>query len=411
MQLLSYDEFSRRISSVYAGRRAPLQGTIELTNRCPLNCSHCYNNLPMNDVEARNRELSTREYLDILDQLADEGCLWICFSGGEIFARRDFFEIYEHAKQRGFIITLFTNGILIDERVADRLVEMRPFSIEITLYGRTKETYEKLTRIPGSWEKCMRGIRLLLGRNLPLKLKTVAVSVNKHEVFEMRAFAEELGVEFKFDSLMNPRIDCSASPLAVRLSPAEAVELDLADPNRLTVFRELAAKGVERPPANQPAHVYDCGGGVQSWAIDPYGNLTICVLSHVDNFNLREYSVAEAWEQLSAVRYKPATRPTKCTTCALKQLCGMCAAQGELENQDAESPVDFLCHTGHLRAAVFGFEMHPHGDCEYCPTGSAHDVIQAEARQLTSGEEAVLVSPVVATASCPTGTCSCAVTS
>src|SRR5258708_6947750 len=171
MQLLSYDEFSRRISSVFAGRRAPLQGTIELTNRCPLNCSHCYNNLPMNDFEARNRELSTREYLDILDQLADAGCLWICFSGGEIFARRDFFEIYGHAKQRGFIITLFTNGILIDERVADRLVEMRPFSIEITLYGRTKETYEALTRIPGSWEKCIRGIRLLLGRNLPLKLK------------------------------------------------------------------------------------------------------------------------------------------------------------------------------------------------------------------------------------------------
>ena len=129
----------------------------------------------MNDVAARKRELSTKEYFDVLDQLSETGCLWLCLSGGEIFARSDFFDIYEHAKKRGFIITLFTNGMLINERIADRLAELRPFSIEITLYGRTKETYEELTRVPGSWAKCMRGIDLLLERKLPLKLKTVAV--------------------------------------------------------------------------------------------------------------------------------------------------------------------------------------------------------------------------------------------
>ena len=232
MQTLSYSEFSQRISAVSAGRRIPLSGTIELTNRCPLNCSHCYNNLPMNDAAARKRELSTREYFDVLDQIAESGCLWLCLSGGEIFARRDFFDIYEHAKKRGFIITLFTNGMLIDERIADRLAELRPFSIEITLYGRTPETYEKLTRVPGSWAKCMRGIELLLERNLPLKLKTVAVSVNRHEIFAMREFAEGLGVDFKFDAMINPRIDCSSSPLAVRLTPSEIVAFDLEDKQR-----------------------------------------------------------------------------------------------------------------------------------------------------------------------------------
>jgi sulfatase maturation enzyme AslB (radical SAM superfamily) len=96
-------------------------------------------------------------------------------------------------------------------------VEYRPFAIEITLYGATRETYEALTQVPGSFDRCMKGIRLLQERNLPLKLKTVPTTVNFHEVFEMKRFAEqELGVEFKFDALLNPRTDCSQSPLALR---------------------------------------------------------------------------------------------------------------------------------------------------------------------------------------------------
>jgi len=407
MQYLSYTEFSNRMAEASSGRRVPLSGTIELTNRCPLNCSHCYNNLPMDDIAARKRELSTQEYFDVLDQISETGCLWLCLSGGEIFARRDFFDIYEHAKKRGFIITLFTNGILIDERIADRLAELKPFSIEITLYGRTKETYEELTRIPGSWAKCMRGIDLLLERKLPLKLKTVAVSVNKHEVFAMKEFSESLGVEFKFDAMMNPRIDCSSSPLAVRLTPVEAVELDLRDAFRSDAWRAFAAKPTPAPPPGEAALIYDCGGGVNSWAIDPYGNLTICVLSHVDNFNLREYTFAEAWDFLQGPRSKRATRPTKCTSCGMKSVCGMCAAQGELENQDAESPVDFLCHTAHLRAAVLGFEVRPHGDCEYCQDGSRHDVIVREAGEVASAAaQPMLRSSTNASADCGSGGCS-----
>lgn len=411
MQTLSYVEFSRRIAAKTAGRRAPLQGTIELTNRCPLNCTHCYNNLPMNDLAARKRELSTSEYLDILDQLADAGCIWLCLSGGEIFARRDFFEIYEHAKRKGFIITLFTNGVLIDERIADRLAELRPFVIEITLYGRTEETYDALTRIPGSWAKCMRGIQLLLARNLPLKLKTVAVSVNKHEVYDMKDFAADLGVPFTFDAMMNPRIDCSAAPLSVRLTPVETVELDLRDPARITAYRGLGSERYAQHASTADTPIYECGGGSESWAIDPYGNLSICVISHQDEFNLREHTFGEAWEMLSVPRNKRATRPTKCTTCAMKPVCGMCPAQGELENGDPEAPVDFLCHTAHLRAAVMGFDIPPHGDCEYCAGGAQHHVIIREASETTfAASRSIEVPAATATAalSCSSGSCGCA---
>jgi len=149
---------------------------------------------------------------------------WLLYTGGEIFARKDFLEIYTYAKQKGFLITLFTNGTLLTEAIADYLAQWPPFAIEITLYGRTRETYEALTAIPGSYDRCCAGSNCCASEGFPLKLKTVATSINKHEVLAMRQFAEEeLGVEFKMDGQINPRIDCSQSPLAVRLAPEEVV--------------------------------------------------------------------------------------------------------------------------------------------------------------------------------------------
>jgi len=414
----TYGEFSLAITDAMGPVRVPISGTIEVSNRCPLNCAHCYNNLPMSDFVARARELTTEEHYHLLDELAEMGCLWLLFSGGEIFARRDFLDIYTYAKRKGFLISLFTNGTMITEQIADYLAEWKPFAIEITLYGATRETYEKLTRVPGSFDRCMRGIHLLLERKLPLKLKTVAVSINKHEVKQMQAIAEELGVEFKFDALMNPRIDCSASPLAVRLAPHEVVELDLDEPARISEWRRLATH-FPAPviPEGETPQVYDCGGGVNSFAIDPYGDLSICVLSHVDRYNVRDGTMEEGWtDYLRSVRSRRMTRPTKCSSCALRSLCGSCAAQGELENGDAEAPVDFLCHVAHLRAMTFDVDIPAHGACEYCPDGVKYEMVRMTAEALRSGGSeqlaaaAAVVPEETSSASCGNGGCaSCAV--
>src|SRR6266699_1231359 len=247
----SYGEFSLSLHNRFADKRAPVEVSLEVTRRCPLECQHCYNNLPMGDLAARNRELTKEEYADLLAELADMGVIWLLFTGGEIFARKDFLEIYTFAKQKGFLITLFTNGILVNEKIADYLREYPPFAIEITLYGRTKETYEALTQMPGSYDRCIRGIKLLLDRGLPLKLKTVGTKVNRHEVASMKEFAEqELEVEFKFDSLMSPRIDCSQSPLNVRLSPEDVVALDMHWPKVANEHRQMLAREIEKPPVH-----------------------------------------------------------------------------------------------------------------------------------------------------------------
>jgi radical SAM protein with 4Fe4S-binding SPASM domain len=365
----------------------PLSVTLEITHRCPLTCAHCYNNLPMGDREAANAELTVEDYRRLLDELQQAGTFWLLFSGGEAFARKDFLEIYTYAKQKGFLITIFTNGTVLTPAIADYLVEWPPFSIEITLYGHTRETYEKLTRQPGSFDRCRRGINLLLERKLPLKLKTVPTSINKHEVREMEEWAEGLGVEFKYDALVNPRTDCSQSPIAVRLRADEVVALEFDDPLRSSEHLRLLNEELARVP-RASEDLYHCGGGMTGCAIDPYGNMGICVISPREHYNVREGNFAEGWERaLLAVRETKRKRLTKCSRCRIQSLCGMCPANGELENGDAESPVEFLCEVAHLRAMALGAEVPEHGDCEFCKGGSKHDaLLEAKKNLVIIGE-------------------------
>ena len=207
----------------------------------------------------------------------------------------------------------------------------------------------------------------------------------------MRSFVrEDLGLEFKFDSLMNPRIDCSQSPLAVRLLPEEVVALDLHSPDTKAEYRRFAEQGIQSPP---PARgkgknsLYVCGGGVGAFSIDPYGRMSICVLSKADTYDLRQGSVKEGWEQfLLQVRKREAKTISKCTDCRLRSLCGMCPANGELENGDAESPVEFLCEVAHLRAMALGYQVPAHGDCAFCEGGDHYETAKESALRIASRE-------------------------
>jgi radical SAM protein with 4Fe4S-binding SPASM domain len=413
MEQLTYGAFSADLHEKQAGQRVPMQVSIEVTRRCPLECQHCYNNLPMGDQDARSREMTTEEHFRMLDELVDMGCFWLLYTGGEIFARKDFLEIYTYAKKKGFLITLFTNGTLITEKIADYLLEWPPFAIEITLYGRTRETYEALTQIPGSYNRCLRGIKLLRERGLPLKLKTVATSINKHEVVAMRQFAtEELGVEFEMDGLINPRIDCSQSPLAVRLTPEEVVALDMHAKKGVSDYRKLALRDLDNPPnLSTTDTIYVCGGGKNSFAVNAYGEVGICVISQQETFSVRGGGTKRVWEEsLRDLRDRKRTRVTKCVGCRIQSLCGMCPANGELENGDRENPVEFLCHVAHLRAATIGVTVPAHGDCEFC--GVMHKTVMEEARRIRNKEVDVeswvgpqhilpiLNNPIVASGSC-----------
>ncbi len=371
-----YGDWSLEVGRRTSAKRVPISGSIEVTQRCNHKCIHCYNNLAAGDANAKGRELSLAEHYRILDELTEAGCLWLLFTGGEIFLRHDFLDIYAYAKRKGLLITLFTNGTLINAEIADCLTQHPPFSIEITIYGHTRETYESITTIPGSYDRCINGIELLTDRELPLKLKTMALTRNKLEIEALKRFVEEdLGLEFKFDAMINPRRDCSQTPLDVRLTPAEVVKLDLKYPERVAEWKCFAARlSHAAVDLDRAKNLYACGAGQNSFAVDPYGRLNLCVLSATDSYDLRQGCFKEGWgKHLAAVRRKKASQITKCTTCRLKSMCGICPANSVLECMDAEEPVDFLCQVAHLRAYALELPIAPHGECEYCRDGSRYE--------------------------------------
>lgn len=385
MKVQEYGDWSLGVHQRLSTKRVPISGSIELTQRCNNRCIHCYNNLAARDQLVEAAELSSNEYYRIIDEIVDAGCLWLLLTGGEIFVRKDFLHIYSYARQKGLLITLFTNGTLISKQIADQLTRLPPFSIEISIYGRTKETYESVTQMPGSYDRCINGIRMLMDRKLPLKLKTMATTRNHQEVDDLKRFVEEdLGLEFKFDAMINPRLDCSQSPLDVRLTPAEAVELDLRYSERVCEWQSFAERFLKPENGTKyQANLYVCGAGQNSFAIDPYGKLRLCVLSSSGSFDLGIGSFMEGWDlHLAAVRRKKTLRHTKCTRCLLRPMCGMCPANSQLECSDEEAPVDFLCRVAHLRAYALDLPIVPHGECEYCPGGSGYGEMIETANKL-----------------------------
>ncbi len=344
--IIPYQTFSERIYTKGAKERIPLVGGIELTERCNLKCAHCYI-----AYDPKKKEMSSEEIFHTLDEITDAGCLWFLITGGEPLVRDDFLDIYTYAKKKGLIVTLFTNGTLITPYVADCLKEFMPFIVEITLYGITKETYEKVTGVPGSFKRCREGIDYLLERNIPLKLKTMVMTLNKNELWDMMDYAERSGLEFRFDPALNPRLDGSKNPCSLRISPEEVVELDLADEKRSKEWREFCKKFISPP---QSDYLYNCGAGVSSFHVDSYGQMSVCIMSRYQSYDLLQGSFHEGWNDFipQFLDQKP-KNDYKCGQCELISLCGQCPGWAWLEHGNPEASVEYLCQIAHLRAEAF----------------------------------------------------------
>jgi len=332
--------------------RLPLMGSLELTYRCNLDCMQCYCNLPPDDQTARSQELSLAEIRDIVDQMVEEGCLWLLLTGGEPLLRPDFLEVYAHAKRAGMLVTLFTNGTLVNAEVADYLAEWPPRKVEITLHGVTRETFERVTRVVGSYDRCMRGIELVLERGIPLNLKTTVTTLNKNELWATKEYAESLGVDYRFDAMLIPRLDGSKEPCEVRLTPEELVQLDMADDER---WRALERLGDQLWGVVRGDDLFVCGAGKRSFHIDPYGRLALCTISRAHTYDLRRGSFRAAWtEFIPGVRSLKMEQVVPCRNCPAIALCGQCPAWSYLDYRDLETPSEYVCAVGRARAEALG---------------------------------------------------------
>lgn len=345
------NEWSDRLLAPLEGRRYPLGGSLDLTPRCNLNCVHCYIRQPAGDEAVKAGEMTTDQFTWLIDRMAEAGTLFLLITGGEPLLRPDFEQIYTHAKRRGMLISLFTNATLLTPRLADLLAELRPHSIEVTLYGATAETYEKVTGVPGSYQRCRRGIDLLLERGLPLTLKNVQVTLNRHELEEMKSLAAQMGVNFRYDGLLWPRLDGSREPLRYQLPLDELIALDTTDPERAEDWHKVVATNNGKIMRTQ--YVYSCGAGYHSYHIDHAGRMSICAMSRRYAFDIFKMSFQKAWQNIENVRKIERKIDTPCLSCPVGELCIQCPGWSQVVHGDDETIVDFVCDLGHSRAEQF----------------------------------------------------------
>jgi len=341
-------EFLRRWQGELCRGCVPLKGSIELTRRCNLRCVHCYLG-PVTTGQNRERpEMTTAEFRSILGQIAQAGCLFLLVTGGEPLLRTDFPEVYAHARRLGMVVTVFTNGTLVDERIAKVFRELPPHAVEITLYGASRETYERITGVGGSYSRCLAGIHRLKEAGVRFGLKTILMTPNQHEFEAIKRMAEDLGARFRWDPAIFARMDGGSGPVHLRVSPSDVVAKDRVDPGRMREWMDLVDRFRDVESGDG---LYRCGAGRNYFNIDPYGRLTPCLMLQSPSFDLKKGGFEEGWRQIGPElrRKRPSTRH-RCQDCKLAVLCGHCPPFSLLESGDEQGHVPYLCEIARLRA-------------------------------------------------------------
>jgi radical SAM protein with 4Fe4S-binding SPASM domain len=338
---------------------------IELTERCNNDCVHCSVNRPAGDREARGREWGAESWKKLLDEAAALGCLVVRLTGGEPLLRDDFEEIYVHARRLGLRVMIFTNATLVTPGLARLLEDMPPLeAVEVSVYGMKKETYEAVTRAPGSFDAFRRGLGLLRENGVPFIVKGAVLPATRGEMDEFEAWAAGLpgaaglpshallfDLRSRREGLKNARIS------SLRTDADEFVRVSRRHGEEAVgEWRDLCA----RSGGGRGGRLFSCLPSGGSAAVDPYGRLQYCLgLRHPATvYDLAAGSLREAvTEFLPRVRdMRSAGRAylERCGRCFLKGLCEQCPAKSWAEHGTLDTPVEYFCGIAHAQAVAAG---------------------------------------------------------
>ncbi len=345
-------------------RRALYSFDLEITARCNNDCRHCYINLPVGDRAAREKELSVAEIGNIAGQAVKLGALWCLISGGEPLLRPDFAELYLVLKRQGLLVSVFTNATLVNEAHIALFKKYPPRDIEVTVYGVTPETYERVTRQPGTFAKFRRGLNLLMESGIPVRLKAMAIQSNLAVQAAIAAFCRAHTKDFfRFDPQLHLRFDGdpgrNAEIRAERLTPEQIIALEQADGERLQALQKSCAKlaGEGLTPCGCD-HLFHCGTGNGSFSVSYDGRFRLCssLWAEGTTFDLRSGTLAEAWlnfvPRIRGCRSQRQEFLESCCKCALLNLCEWCPARAHLETGALDGTTPYYCAVAHARAQM-----------------------------------------------------------
>src|SRR2546428_3510421 len=168
--------------------RIPLSVHIDLTMRCNERCIHCYR------VVEQRPELTTAELKTLLDDVARAGTLYLTFSGGEVFLRKDLFELVEHARRLHFDVRLKSNALLITPAKAARLRALGVRQVDISIYSTDAAIHDWVTKLPGSLERSPEGAGMLRDAGVTVKLDWPLMKQNVGQTQDIRALAAQRGL-------------------------------------------------------------------------------------------------------------------------------------------------------------------------------------------------------------------------
>ncbi len=330
--------------------RIPITAMLELTRRCNLRCRHCY--LGEQHLHERAKERDTEAVKASIREWSEAGCLHLVITGGDPMMRPDFVDIYQYACEQGLLVTVFCDGILVDDRILACFSSYPPRSIEISVYGATAETYESVTRVPGSYGQAWKGIHRLLEKGHRVFLKTVLLSINRHELGAMKAQAERLGCHFRYDAAIFPcLLDGSRAPLSLRVPPEDVVAAELEDAALVERFRK-AIRHLEAAPESDA--LYQCGAGRIAFCSDPYGTLSPCLLATPYRYEQNGRPFRDVWNQdLVQIRQRKRQKYGSVLAAGgLRGACTHCPAINYLETGDEETDSPYMEQTTRLRYAA-----------------------------------------------------------
>lgn len=321
------ESLRKRLRQAASRDSVPLTGMLELTRRCPFRCPHCYAG-PATDAAG---EQDTAYWKAILDEAAAAGCLELVMTGGEPLLRTDFDILYVHARRLGMEVTVFTNAVLVDDRVTGLFHEWPPREVEVSVYGLTEETSRRVTGLSGACDLQWRGIRLLRERGIPVTLKILGIQTLRAEADAIEGRARDWGLKCRRSVELTPRLNGDRAPLALRLDPEEALDWEARDPNWAMALENRMKDRKESP------RQYPCAAGQYGFFIDAEGFVQPCLALRAFRERARPGEWLDAWrrvrEAARAAKFvfdKPIQKP-------LYYLTNICIAMAEWSGVSTES--------------------------------------------------------------------------
>ena len=229
------------------------------THRCNFNCTYCYNR---GISKEKSEELSTQQWIDIVDKLKKVGVKTFVFTGGEPLLREDLHDIMSEIKKEGngYFIDILTNGsMLTKERIEELLPLADRFLISI---DSTDVAIQGETRSEAGFDILIQAIKLL-AEIAPEKIHTRSVLTQQNvddTIRTVKILKNQYSIPHHETALRLPK-DQEEITLIPDLADVERIEKEI-----MTLeHREVILPGTMR-----------CGASTSIIAVDAKGDIYPC---------------------------------------------------------------------------------------------------------------------------------------